>query len=166
MPSTTNASHHKNSMPAKSANTEQTLQKADEICTQSGNRLTTKRAAILELLIDAERPLSAYDLVALYNQKQPQPIQPMSAYRILQFLQSEKLVHKLETQNKYIACTHITCSHPHAAPQFLVCKQCHRVKEIYLPEELIDALAGYAQQSGFSIDQTQIEFDGICEDCR
>ena len=153
-------------MHAKSANTEQMLQKADEKCTRSGNRLTTKRAAILELLIDAAQPLSAYELVALYNQTQPQAIQPMSAYRILQFLQSEKLVHKLETQNKFIACAHISCNHPHATPQFLVCKKCNRVKEIYLPEEFIAALAQHANESGFTIDQSQIEFDGICEDCR
>ena len=153
-------------MHAKPQKTENTLHKAHEICTRSGQKLTPKRAAILTVLIESRQPLSAYEVVANYNQTQSHPIQPMSAYRILNFLQSEKLVHKLETQNKYIACAHINCSHPHSIPHFLVCRQCQQVQEIHIPEHIVDELSRHARHSGFTLDQSQIELDGLCDKCR
>jgi Fur family zinc uptake transcriptional regulator len=150
---------------ALSKHTASILQKADEKCTRAGTRLTVKRAALLGLLVEAARPLSAYELVALYNQSEEQTIQPMSAYRILQFLQSEELVHKLETQNKYIACSHISCSHAHQVPQFLVCRKCHKVSEINLPAGIVDELSTQAKLSGFELDESRIELDGVCKDC-
>ena len=37
----------------------------------------------------------------------------MSIYRILEFLESQQLVHKLKLTNRYVACVHITCNHEH-----------------------------------------------------
>lgn len=153
-------------MPQHSKQTEAILLKANQKCAESGHRLTHKRASILGLLVEAEKPMSAYEVVSLYNQSQTQAIQPMSAYRILQFLQSEQLVHKLETQNKFVACSHISCSHSHRAPQFLVCHECQQVQEVYMPEEIVNGLALQAQQSGFALDQSKIELDGLCEQCQ
>lgn len=143
-----------------------TLKEANEKCTRSGSRLTSKRAQILELLINSPSPLSAYEIVALYNESDKPTMQPMSVYRILQFLESEQLVHKLELQNKYIACSHIACTHPHEIPQFLICQQCQRVKEISVDKSVIDLLAQQVKQSGFKLVNPQFELECLCDDCQ
>jgi Fur family zinc uptake transcriptional regulator len=141
------------------------LSQADEKCTRSGSRLTTKRAQVLEVLLSSAIPLSAYEIVARYNQATEQTMQPMSVYRILQFLESEELVHKLSVQNKYIACSHIACSHPHEVPQFLICRNCQRTEEISIQKSVIDEIAQQAEKSGFQLMNSQIELDCLCAGC-
>ena len=48
-------------------------------------------------------------------------------YRALQFLQSQGLVHRLESLNAYVGCVHP--EHPHAS-QFLICRDCGQVEEL------------------------------------
>ncbi len=148
-----------------SRNTAKILKQADKKCTQSGSRLTPKRAHILELLINSEIPLSAYNIVELYNEHTLQQIQPMSAYRILEFLQAEQLVHKLSLENKFVACSHITCEHDHKVPQFLICRGCHKVKEIAVQKTIIEQLASQVSSAGYKMINTQIELDCLCDDC-
>ena len=54
--------------------------------------------------------MSAYELVDYCKETYGVSPPPMSVYRILDFLQQERLVHKLNLANKYIACAHITLS--------------------------------------------------------
>lgn len=148
-----------------SSNTSKILKKAEKKCIQSGSRLTTKRAHILELLINSEIALSAYNIVELYNEHALQQIQPMSAYRILEFLQTQQLVHKLSLENKFVACSHITCKHDHEVPQFLICRSCHKVKEIAVQKTIIEQLANQISSAGYKMMNTQIELDCLCDDC-
>jgi Fur family zinc uptake transcriptional regulator len=152
-------------MSKQRKSTASVLSQANAKCTRSGSRLTTKRAQVLEVLLSSSIPLSAYEIVAQYNETTDQTMQPMSVYRILQFLESEQLVHKLSLQNKYIACSHIACSHPHEVPQFLICRNCQRTKEISIHKSVIDELAQQAEKSGFELMNSQIELDCLCDDC-
>lgn len=147
------------------SNTAKILKKAEEKCIQSGSRLTAKRAHILELLINSEIPLSAYNIVESYNEHALQQIQPMSAYRILEFLQAEQLVHKLSLENKFVACSHIACKHDHEVPQFLICRSCHKVKEIAVQKTIIEQLASQVSSAGYKMINTQIELDCLCDNC-
>ena len=119
-----------------SNSTQNVLDKAQQKCVSTGAKLTSKRSRLLELLIDSDKPLSAYEVIDRYNQFSGQSMPPMSAYRILDFLISKQLVHKLSSENKYVACSHITCEHEHSVAQFLICRSCQKVKEI-----MIDASA-------------------------
>jgi Fur family zinc uptake transcriptional regulator len=51
-------------------------------------------------------------------------------------------------------------------PQFLICENCHKVKEIGLKQQLIDELASSVQQTGFKLTTSQLELSGLCEDCQ
>ena len=103
--------------------------KAEDLCAQSGTRFTDKRKRILELLLQSQAPLSAYEVADAYNRSSETSMPTMSVYRILDFLESELLVHKLSSTNKYVACSHIACDHAHEVPQFLICGKCQSVKE-------------------------------------
>jgi len=89
----------------------------------------------------------------------------MSIYRILEFLEDEHLVHKLSLANKYVACAHISCSHAHAVPQFLICRQCSKVKEIGIKPAMIDELRASVNEAGFKLISPQLEMNCLCEGC-
>ena len=149
----------------KSRKTQKILKSAAEKCASSGGRLTDKRSQILAILVDSQSPLSAYEILDQYNTSAEKSMPPMSAYRILEFLEDEKLVHKLSSENKYVACSHIACDHEHQIPQFLICRQCQSVKEITIDREVIDSLQGSVSEAGFHLMNLQLELDCLCKKC-
>ena len=144
---------------------ESSLLKAQIQCSQTGLRLTDKRCKVLKILLQATEPLSAYDIADQFKSVFAEPLSAMSAYRMLDFLMQANLVHKLETSNQYLACSHISCEHEHELPQFLICDQCHTVKEIGLGKQLLKELKGSIEKTGFVLSNQQLELHGVCGDC-
>jgi Fur family transcriptional regulator, zinc uptake regulator len=145
---------------------EQALDKAQAECGRSGLRLTDKRCNVLKILLQAGEPLSAYDLADRYRDEVGKSLSAMSAYRMLDFLQQAGLVHKLETTNQYVACSHIACEHEHQVPQFLICDRCHTVQEVGLRKQLLNELKASIENTGFMLASQQLELHGVCEQCR
>lgn len=142
------------------------MQTARQVCAASGTRLTEKRQKVLETLVTANTPLSAYELVERHNQLHTHCIQAMSVYRILEFLESEHLVHRLNLNNKYVACSHIRCCQEHGLAQFMICTQCDKVQEATMPAEIIDALNAKVSEAGFALTGPHLELACICNECR
>lgn len=149
----------------KSQQLKRVLDKAQHICAHSGGRLTAKRQRILEILLLAGVPLSAYEVADAYNKSSETSMPPMSVYRILDFLESELLVHKLSSTNKYIACSHIACDHAHEVPQFLICNNCQNVKEIAISKSVIDDISQQVSQAGYQLTHSQLELQCLCSQC-
>lgn len=147
-------------------NIQQTVEKASQQCQQMGGRLTEKRKNILLLLLSTQTPLSAYDLVEQYKIRFSDNLPAMSVYRMLNFLQEVKLAHKLETTNQFVACSHIICEHEHEIPQFLICDQCHTVREIGVKKQIIEELSNSIETTGFSLASQQLELHGLCAGCK
>ena len=147
------------------AELQQIIDHAEQSCKAHGARLTTKRKQVLSALLLAGRALSAYELVDYCKQELGETIPAMSVYRILDFLQGEGLVHRLNSANKYIACAHISCDHDHAAAQFLICTGCERVEEITIPKSTMNTLKNHIEESGFQLQKPQLEIDCICNRC-
>lgn len=141
------------------------IAKAHAMCTHSGSRLTEKRQRILELLLQSNTPLSAYEVADAYKKNADTAMPTMSVYRILDFLESEQLVHKLSSANKYIACSHISCSHSHEVPQFLICNKCQSVKEIAIAKRIIEELDQQVSGAGYQLVNSQLELQCVCENC-
>lgn len=141
------------------------MKHAEQHCQLHGTRLTQKRRTVLTGLLESGKALSAYELVDYCRDELGIELLPMSVYRILDFLESENLVHRLNIANKYVACSHITCEHEHEVPQFLICKACHRVDEIGLPAPLISSIARTIETAGFQLASKQLELDCICGSC-
>lgn len=139
--------------------------KAQDICSHSGGRLTEKRKRILELLLVSKTPLSAYEVADGYNRSAETSMPAMSVYRILEFLESEQLVHKLSSANKYMACSHIACNHAHGVPQFLICGKCQTVKEIAIAKRIIEELDQQVAEAGYQLMNSQLELQCLCDNC-
>jgi Fur family transcriptional regulator, zinc uptake regulator len=138
---------------------------AEQHCKAHGARLTVKRKQVLAGLIQSKKALSAYELIDVCKQQSGESMPAMSVYRILEFLEDEHLVHKLSLINKYVACSHISCSHAHAVPQFLICKRCSKVKEIDIKPVTINDLRASVNEAGFELINTQLEMNCLCEGC-
>ena len=134
-------------------------------CEKQGLRLTSKREKVLSGLLSSNKALSAYELVDYCKNEFGETIPAMSVYRILDFLQSARMVHKLSLANKYVACSHITCQHNHEDSQFLICIECQRVEEINMGRSTVRKIHEEADKEGFSIVNPQLEINCLCKSC-
>lgn len=141
------------------------MREAEAACAKSGTRFTEKRRNVLSVLLDSELPLSAYEVTSRLETANGTSMPPMSVYRILDFLVSENLVHKLNSEGKYLACAHIACAHPHEIPQFLICDRCHQVKEANIHLNVIADLRDNVSSNGFALIDPQLELHCICNKC-
>ena len=142
---------------------DQIINHAEEHCRRHGSRLTSKRKRVLAALISSHKALSAYELVDICKATYGEAIPPTSIYRILDFLEHEKLVHKLKLANKYVACAHISCDQQ--LPQFLICGSCSEVKEISINPDTIEDLQTSVHEAGFRLNSPQIEMNCLCDNC-
>ena len=158
----------------------QRLATAKEDCRQRGVRFTLLRQQIYELVLAANQPVGAYDLITQLQQirvseatdshsvvngsKQqlPKNVAPPTVYRSLEFLLSEGLIHQLTSINAYVPCCHPRAKHTAA---FLICDQCRRVQECSsLP---VQEMMSFAEQDvGFMVARSVIELSGRCQACQ
>ena len=139
----------------------QALDRLVAICTGRGGRMTRQRKAVLDVLLAAERPMSAYDLRdALLPEDGA--ITPASVYRCLDYLMEHGLVHRLEKTRAFVACGH--ADHAHAV-QFLICRQCGVVVEAE-DKRVAAATVSLGERLGFEVDQRTVELTGLCGTCR
>lgn len=135
------------------------LNAAHDRVVSAGQRMTTPRRRVLELLLKSGRPVKAYDLVAAYYASE-RVATPATIYRALEFLGGLGLVHRLASSKCYVACSLGVAAHPAA---FLVCDCCGSCREIPAPETA--SLIGTANRLGYSVDFTTIEAAGRCSAC-
>lgn len=144
---------------------EDIIHHAEQQCKARGARLTVKRKQILMGLIKSKKALSAYELIKYCKDEYGESIPAMSVYRILEFLQDQHLVHKLNLANKYVACMHISSDHTHAVPQFLICSNCSKVKEVSINQSIISNLNKAVKNAGYDLYKPQVELNCLCETC-
>ncbi len=142
-----------------------TIAHAEQQCLSNGTKMTRKRQAVLTGLLKSKQAMTAYELSDFCKQELGESMPTMSVYRILEFLESQQLVHKLKLANRFVACIHIACDHQHAAPQFLICINCYKVAEVSIKESTINALRNSVDSAGYTLVSPQIELSCLCEDC-
>ena len=133
---------------------------AEKTCLERGVRLTRLRRRVLELVWGSHEPVKAYDILDKLHGEDFSSAPP-TVYRALDFLQSEGLVHKIESLNAYVGCA--SPEHRHIS-QFLICHHCGSVAELDDPE-IRKLLAKKAATLGFHIDHEMIEIKGMCSAC-
>ncbi|MDJ0657298.1 MAG: Fur family transcriptional regulator [Xanthomonadales bacterium] len=136
--------------------------KLAETCSHAaGERLTPARLAAYAELLATERPVSAYELIALLEDRQQRKIAPLTVYRHLDFLTRVGLVHRLESTQSYLPCDHP--EHAHES-QYLLCSSCGQADEVESKplESLVRKIAG---ERGFQPENTVVEIKGLCAKC-
>ncbi|HEY1076736.1 MAG TPA: Fur family transcriptional regulator [Fontimonas sp.] len=138
------------------------LRRAEQLCAKAGQRLTTARINAYAELLAQGRPLSAYELLALTEQREGRKLAPLTVYRQLDFLLRVGLVHKLSSAQAYVACQHL--DHPHDS-LYLVCSACGKADELE-SDSLAELLSKAAKSRGFKPDKPIVEIPGLCQGCR
>ena len=141
---------------------DEALANAERICLARGQKLTTMRRKVLEVLLSSHRPLGAYDIIEQLAKHLARPA-PITVYRALDFLMANALVHRIESRNAYLACAH---NHDASAlVGFLICDKCGSVGEI-ATSAVAQSLESAARQEGFTPKLSVVEISGICAHCR
>ncbi|WP_435140922.1 Fur family transcriptional regulator [Pseudopelagicola sp. nBUS_19] len=138
----------------------ETLDAAEARCEKEGLRFTSVRRKVLEILLQEHRALGAYTILDRLRED-GFGSQPPVAYRALDFLVTNGLAHKIERLNAFIACAHPSHSH---APAFMICRLCDAVAETR-SSPARGALGDVARATGFRIERTVVEAEGVCPSC-
>jgi Fur family transcriptional regulator, zinc uptake regulator len=135
---------------------------AEAVCAERAERLTPSRRQVLEVLAASHKPLGAYEIIELMARKKARPA-PITVYRALEFLMKHGFVHRIESRNAYLACTH---NHDSGAlVAFLMCDTCGAVGEASTAA-MAQVLAAAVKKAGFRPSMSVIEITGTCSHCR
>ncbi|MCD1280153.1 Fur family transcriptional regulator [Psychrobacter sp. CCUG 69069] len=149
---------------------------AKEQCRARGVRFTPLRQQIYALVLQATKPVGAYDLITQLQQARlsakdedikaskndAKNVAPPTVYRSLEFLLAEGLIHQLTSINAYVPCCHPRAQHTAA---FLICEQCQQVQEC--SSVPVQEMMSFAEQDvGFVVARSVIELSGLCQACQ
>jgi Fur family zinc uptake transcriptional regulator len=135
------------------------LGQAETRCAEREERLTPPRRRVLELLLVADGPLKAYDLIAAYGEG-GEPAKPPTVYRALEFLERLGFAHRIESLNAYVPCRMTGAAHSAA---FLICDCCGATEE-FDPD--FTAQLAAADLRGYAVERVTLEARGRCPACR
>ena len=151
MPTPLNATHR---------SIEQQLQTAESLCLARGKRLTPIRRKVLEILLQLNRSVKAYELLDEIRRVQPGAAPP-TVYRALDFLIEEGLIHRLDAINAWAACMDAGGDHHDL---LIICTDCGAVAELSEPA-LARQLAEKAEGAGFVLGSHETELRALCKQC-
>ena len=135
---------------------EELLQAAADEAQLNGKSLTAIRKHVLNVLLDAQRPLTAYEVLA--SLEGVGSVSPPTAYRALDFLVALGFVSRVESLNAYLALDMGPSDLPLA---FFVCETCGQAQEIPATDAII-SLISEADNQGFGVKHASLEVRGDC----
>jgi Fur family transcriptional regulator, zinc uptake regulator len=138
------------------------IDKVEVLCKKRGIKLTTQRKTVLEIMLKANKAMSAYDLLDLLKVSEPQA-KPPTIYRALEFLLVQGFIHKVESTNCYIVCPHF--HDPEHISILFICDSCQQIIEKH-SENIESQLKQLASQSQFLIKHSVLELHGVCHSCQ
>ncbi|SHF17971.1 Fur family transcriptional regulator, zinc uptake regulator [Litoreibacter ascidiaceicola] len=132
-----------------------------QTCADEGLQFTPVRKRVLEILLEGHRAIGAYEILDILREE-GMGSQPPVAYRALDFLVKYGFAHKIERLNAFIACSHPGDAH---AAAFLICRSCDAVAET-VTAPAGGRLGKAAEETGFTIERTVLEAEGVCPNCQ
>jgi len=136
------------------------LSKGEEICAENGLKFTPIRRKVLELVWESHKPVKAYTILKKLAKGEGARVPP-TVYRALDFLLKNGLVHKINSLNAFVGC-----SHPgrHKQCYFLICTHCDEVTEC-CTAQLDKAIGVSAKDNLFKEKSASLEILGTCQSC-
>lgn len=123
--------------------------------------LTKNQSLVFGALSRADGPLSAYTIL---DQLRDDGFRaPLQVYRALDKLVETGMVHRLESLNAFVACSHPGCD-SHETIAFAICETCGKVAEIS-DQALETRLLELAREDGFTVKRAVVELRGLCAGC-
>ena len=114
----------------------------------------------MDCVAQSHSAVGAYDIIERMAGRGPRPA-PITVYRALDFLEAHGLVHKIESRNAFVACSH---SHEGSPAAMLICEHCGLVAELDIPD-VFSALEASAGSQNFAVHRSVVELTGLCAAC-
>lgn len=137
------------------------LTQATRLCLERGARFTQTRQKVLELMLAHGGSVSAYELLDSLKETDV-GAKPPTVYRALDFLLEQHFIHRVESQNAFIACNQFSDDHQ---LQLFICEKCDEVQELHSPQ-IQQSLNDQARLNDFQIHSQTVEARGLCHNCR
>jgi Fur family zinc uptake transcriptional regulator len=131
------------------------------LCVERGLRLTAPRLTVMQILLNADKALSAYEILDLYSAVTKKKADPPTVYRALDFLEQNHFISKINSLGRFMLCEHPEANHDCL---FLVCKNCGEVEEIESPAMRKNATT-VAGSHKYRLEHLKVELYGLCQDC-
>ena len=122
--------------------------------------LTKNQKIVFNLLQNSGEPLKAYTI--LESLKREGLKSPLQVYRALDKLVELGIIHKIESQNSFIACSNSNCASNTA---FTICKGCGDVKEIK-NNHLFEQVSDLGKKNRLKVQRFNLEFYVDCNGCK
>ncbi len=135
----------------------------NEFCLSENLNLSALRKDVLLILFNKKKPMGAYEILETLKKKRS-TAEPPTVYRVLKWLMDVNLIHKIETQNKYVFCSSFKNESVHHKNILLICKKCDESVELS-DNQVSDSLKKFALKQRIQIDDSIIEIKGICAEC-
>ncbi len=132
------------------------IQAAADEAQINGKSLTHIRKHVLAMLLNAERPLTAYEVLAALDGVGS--VSPPTAYRALDFLIHLGFVKRVESLNAYMALDLGPSDLPIA---LFVCEKCGQAEEI-AAGQAVTSLMQSVNDQGFGAQHVSLEVRGDC----
>ncbi|HHW00023.1 MAG TPA: transcriptional repressor [Clostridiaceae bacterium] len=132
----------------------------ENIISRQGYRNTKSRAAVVEILENAEIPLSAEDIY-LRMKESGRSASLSTVYRILELMENNRLVERTSVNNNKAMFTLVRSGHKH----HLICTSCHKMVALGgCPLKGLES--DISRETQFDITGHRLEVYGICPECR
>ena len=128
------------------------------------SELNNKQSLVMNLLLEAKGPLSAYQI--LYDLNDHGFRGPTQVYRVLDKLLELGLVHRLESMNAFVACQQEKCHEKNKEINlFTICKICGSVQEL-LSNGLKNIVKSLSKDNNFLLKSSVLELNWVCSKCK
>ena len=132
-----------------------------KIINRKNKALSKNEKLVLDFIQKSQQPVKAYSILSNVQKKGIKA--PPQVYRALDKLIEIGKVHRIESQNSFIACKTLDCESPHAIA-FSICGNCEVVSEINDPK-LFKYLLDFKDNNGVKFSGYNLEFFGTCKAC-
>lgn len=139
---------------------ESAIKKTENVFKERGVAFTLLRKQILKLILESHIPFGAYDILAKLKLEN-KSAKPITVYRILDLFLENNIVHKIESQNKFLGCSHPGEGHN---CWFLICDNCNVVQEL-CSSQLKRIIDSECKNYNFIPKKTILEINGYCNAC-
>ena len=136
------------------------LHQVEQYCVKRGARLTPIRKQILSLVLTYPNVVKAYEILADLR-KIKSNAAPPTVYRALDFLVHIGVLHRADSLNGYVLCSHFGEEHTSV---ILNCTTCGATEEL-AAEEPVDILLAFCRERGFTVQDGPLVLSGECTRC-
>ncbi len=141
----------------------QTTAVLEKILQDDNLNLTHARTEVLHILLSSKKPMTAYEVLDQLKKIRPNA-EPPTVYRALAYLVEKKLTHRIESNNHYVCCAHLSDFKSACHGVLFICHHCDQAFE-YFEEDANLFIKKITKKYDFLVSDTLIEIKGICKNC-